>query len=631
MSISPAISPRVLQSSEPQSRPVRQRPWRGALVKLRIPSRFLERMKLHQQTRLLIIAIAVGLVSGLLNVAFRYSVEGVEHLMRSAWGRLWGIDALRLDEILAGGSVLVARFDTAYLLLPLLPISGALLVYLIMRVAPGFEGGYTFPNFLVAVNLRGGIIRLRETFTKVLAAAVTIGSGASAGLEGPVATLGGAAGSSIGRFIQASGARMRLLVACGVAAAIASNFNAPITGVLFAFEIVLLANYELTSFGAIVIASGVGTVVSRWAFGDASAFHPPVFTLQHYWELGLYAALGVLCGVFGGLFIRFFYWVKGRFEAVPGRRFTKLMIGAVSVGIIAIAFPQVMGAGYNVIQASLTAAYPPTFVLGVFLAKAAATALTLGSGMVGGMFGPPLVLGTMLGSGFAGLLQMLFALPIKGAGFAVVGMGGFLTAVTRAPLTSLFLLFELTGSYEVVVPAMFTSIMALVVSGRVSRRSIDGVQLHNMGVEFEEGHDTSVLGSILVRDVMQPGFTVINHRTPFRELIKLFTRTQETYFPVVDDDGRMQGILSFQDVRGVLFEESLANLLVAGELATKDVITLAPQDTLQLAMRRFNLKDITSIPVVDPLDSRKVLGMLRRKDVLDAYNRELLRRDVTAA
>jgi chloride channel protein, CIC family len=598
-------------------------------VKLHIPSRLLERFKLHQQTRILIIAIVIGILSGLLNVGFRYFVEGFGTTMRSLWAQVWGIDTQRLDELLAGGSILVTRFDTDYLLLPLFPLTGALLIWLLWRFFPGFEGGYTFPNFLVAVNLRGGIIRLRATLVRALGAAITIGSGGSAGLEAPVASLGGAAGSAMGRTVQASGSRMRLFVACGVAAAIASNFNAPITGVLFAFEIVLLANYQLTSFGAIVISSGVGTVISRWAFGDTSVFHTPLFELLHYWELGLYALLGIVCGLLGGLFIHFFYWVKGRFDRIPGRELPKLLFGGLAVGAIAIAFPQVMGAGYNVIQASLAAAYTPLFVAGIFLAKAIATSITLGSGMVGGMFGPPLVLGTMVGAGFAGLVRTLTTIPISTAPFAVVGMGAFLAAVTRAPLTSMFLLFELTGSYEVVVPAMFATIVAVVVSRRVSRHSIDGVQLHKMGVHFEEGHDTGILSSLQVRDVMQPGFTVINHRTPFRELAKLFTRTQETYFPVVDDDGRMQGILSFQDVRSVLFEETLANVLVAGELATSDVITLVPTDTLQLALQRFNLKDIDSIPVVDNQDPRKVLGMLRRKDVLDAYNRELLRRDVT--
>ena len=599
-------------------------------MRLHIPSRLLERFKLHQQTRLLIIAIIIGLFSSLLTVAFRYGVEEVAVHVRRLWAGVWGIDTERLDELLAGGAVLVARFDTQFLLLPLLPLTGALVIWLMTRFAPGFVGGYNFPRFLVQVNLHGGIVRLRETIYRSVAAIVTIGSGGSAGVEGPVAALGGAAGSGVGRFIQASGSRMRLLVATGVAAAIAANFNAPITGVLFAFEIVLLGNFALSSFGAIVISAGIGAVVSRWIFGGFPLFFVPEFTLGHPWELGLYAGLGILCGLLGGLFIHFFFWVRGRFDAIPGREMSKLFTGALLVGIIAIGFPQIMGAGYNVIQATLTAVYPVWFLLAVFFAKAVATAITLASGMVGGMFGPPLVLGTMLGAGYASFAQQVWGLPIDIAPYAIVGMAGLLVAVTRAPLTGLFLLFELTGSHSIVVPAMFVTILALVVSTRVATRSIDGEELHRMGVDLEEGRDSSVMSSILVGDVMQRNFTVINRRTPFKELVKLFSRTSETYFPVVDEDGRMQGILSFQDVRGVLFEESLNDVLLAGELATPDVITLHPVDTLQTAMRRFNLKDITSIPVVDPVDHRLVVGMLHRKDVLDAYNREQLRRDVTS-
>lgn len=597
-------------------------------MRFHIPARLLERLKLHQQTRLIIIAITVGLVSGLLNVVFRFMIDGVAYGLRAFWGKLIGIDAGALDELLAGGSVLIARFDPHFLLLPLLPLSGAVVIYLFKRYVPDFEGGYTFPRFLVAVNLRGAVIRLRHSALRAVSAAITIGSGWSAGLEGPVAQLGGTAGSAVGRFIQASGSRMRLLVACGVSAAIASNFNAPIAGVLFAFEIVLLGNYELTSFGAIVISAGMGTVVSRAVFGDAPAFHPPVFEVEHTWELVLFALLGVATGLLGGLFNRFFFWVGDHLSRVKERDALKLFAGGLAVGLIAIAFPQVMGAGYNVIQAALTAAYPPAFVLAVFAAKAVATSVTMGAGMVGGMFGPPLVMGTMVGSGFGSLLQLL-DFPIKVAPYAMLGMAGFLVAVTHAPLTSIFLLFELTGNHEIVIPAFFVTIVSLVVSGRVTPRSLDAEELHRMGVDLEEGRDTAVLTSMTVRDIMQPSFTVINRRTPFRELVKLFSRTQETYFPVVDDDGRMQGILSFQDLRSVLFEESLADLLVAGELATSDVISLTPGDNLHTAMRRFNLKDITSVPVVDANDPKKVLGMLQRKDVLDAYNREVLRREAT--
>lgn len=602
---------------------------RSAFARFHLPAHLLERLKLHQQTRLIIIAITVGLASGLLNVGFRYGVDFVSLGLRRFWGWVAGMSPNSLDELLSGGSVLISRFDAHYLLLPLLPISGALVVLLVKRLAPDFEGGYGFPRFLVSVNLRGGLVQMKHTLLRAVTAAVTIGSGWSAGLEGPVAQLGGTAGSAVGRLIQASGTRMRLLVACGVSAAIAANFNAPIAGVLFAFEIVLLGNYELTSFGAIVISAGMGTVVSRAVFGDNPAFHPPVFVLEHVWELGLFALLGAVCGVFGGLFIRFFFWIGDLFRRVEGREATKLAVGALAVGFMSIAFPQVMGAGYNVIQAALSAAYPPMFVFAVVVAKAAATAITLGAGMVGGMFGPPLVMGTMLGAGFGGLLQQYVDATIKVTPYAMMGMAGVLVAVTHAPLTSIFLIFELTGNHQTVVPAMFVTISALVVSRRISKRSLDGEELHRMGVNLEEGRDVAVLSAITVRDIMQPSFTVVNRRTPFRELLKLFSRTQDTYFPVVDDDGRLQGILSFQDLRGVIFEESLADLLVAGELCTSDVISVVPADTLQYAMRRFNLKDITAIPVVDPNDPKKVLGMLQRKDVLDAYNREVLRREAT--
>lgn len=599
------------------------------MMKLHIPSRLLERLKLHQQTRVIVIAILVGLFASLLTVAFRYGIEGVSWMLQTSLSKVFGVGSENVSGLFAGGIILQQRFEPEALILVLFPVIGAVFVWLLRRYVTGFDAGYGFPRFLMAVNLRGGMVRFRQALTEGVAAVITIGSGASAGIESPIATLGGMAGSTVGRLIQASGMRMRLLVACGVAASIASNFNAPIAGVLFAFEIVLLGSYEVGSFGAVVISAGMGTVVSRWILGDYPAFHPPEFSFQHGWELGLYALLGVLCGILGAGFIRFFFWVKSRFAALPGREATKLLGAATAVGLIAMAFPQVMGSGYNVIQAALSAAYPGPFVAAVFVAKAVATALTVGSGMAGGLFGPPMLMGTMLGAGFGSAMQDFFNLPIKVTPYAMMGMSGLLAAVTHAPLTAIFLLFELTGNYQVVVPAMFVTIIAVAVGSRLTPHSIDGEQLHRLGVNLDEGRDATALSAIGVADVMQTKFTTVNRRMAYEDLVDLFSSTQETYFPVIDDAGDMLGIVSFQDIRTVMSESMGERRLVAGDLATQDIISVTPHDNLQVAMRRFNLKDIASMPVVDPQNARKVLGMLQRKDVLDSYNREVLRREIT--
>ncbi len=555
-------------------------------------------------------AFIVGILAGAANVMFRTAMN-ISH-----------------DLIFIGGSRLLhITDDGAYrALIPLLPITGAVLIIPLSLLFPGEVNGYGFSKFLETVNIRGGVIKVRNIFLKTLAPALTIGTGGSAGVEGPIAFIGGTVGSAIGQLFRASENRMKLLIAAGTAGGIAATFNAPIAGIMFAVEIVLLGNYEISSFSAIVISSGIATVVSRGFYGENPAFQVPQYDLRSPLEIPFYIVFGVLIGVLAVFYIRIFHKTKDEFDAFRLHPQLKPILGAFIVGAIGIFLPQIMGNGYEFIEAALSGKILFPVIAALVLFKIIATSVTLGSGGAGGVFAPALFVGAMAGGSFGHLVHYLFpSSTASPEAYATVGIGAFLAASTHAPLTGIFLLFEMTGNYKIIIPLMFTSIIGTLVAKRLYPDSIDTVELTKRGIKIHAGREVSVMSRIRVREVMDPDFITVPQETLLKDLIDIMIRKDKFYVPVLDDAGDMTGIVSGQDIRPVLFEEKVKNVVTAGEVATESVIVLKPGDDLNIAMNAFSRKDIEEIPVVAEYNPKRVVAMIRRKDLIDAYNREVLK------
>lgn len=576
--------------------------------------RMLERLRAvrpSDETQLILMAVVVGLLSALGFALLRTSVETVEAYF---FGPLYSF--LHLDE---GGLRLLT--------MPLLPILGVALLIPLAIIFPGDVGGYGLPRFLEIVNLRGGVIRARNIFLKIVAPALTIGSGGSAGLEGPIAQLGGAIGSNVGQTLGIGGTKMRVLVGAGVAGGIAAAFNAPIAGVLFAIEIVLLGDFEINHFTPLVIAAGVATVTSRMIFGNALMFEVPRYLLVSYWELFFYAGLGLLVGVSAVIYIKIFYGIWDFFEQLKVGPLLRPMLGALLVGCIGIGFPQIFGTGYHHISEAMRGELPWWLLMALPLFKMIATSITLGSGGAGGIFGPSMFIGVMIGGAYGGIVNHFFpdlAAPV--GAYALVGMGAFLSAAVHAPLTAMFLLFEITNSHEIILPVLFASAMGTVVARVFYRESIDTEALSRRGVALKAGREMTAMNAVSVRDVMREDFTTVPATLQLQALGDMFRTSAWVYFPVLNRDGRMSGIISLNDIRTIILEEELARLVVVGELMTREVITVFPDDTLNRAMEQFGLKDIEQMPVVTRKDPRKVVGMIKRQDVIRAYNESVLDR-----
>jgi len=570
----------------------------------------LSRFRVSENTFMLILAVAIGLLAGFCNYAFRQTIEFIHHLVIVQGSYLMNIS---FDEWSP------TRFGVV-----LFPLVGGLLMIPLRRFFPK-DLSFGFAHFLEKVNLRGGKVPGRTVLTRGLASAITLGTGGSAGQEGPIAQIGGALASSIGEAFRMSGDRLKVLVACGAAGGVAATFNAPIAGVFFAQEIVLLASFELTSFTSIVVASAMATVVSRALLGNHPEFFVPPYLIGHYGELLLYVLLGLLIGVLAPLFTRVFFRIKDMFAALSLPPLYRPLLGGLLVGCIGIVFPQVFGNGYHFIEEVLHGEGLWYLLAALIVLKAVATAITIGSGLPGGVFAPSLYLGAATGGAFGGLIATLFpGLGISPGAYALVGMGAFLSAVTHAPMTAIFLLFEMTASYQVIVPIMLTCVIGTAISRHFKKESIETEELVRAGINLQSGKEQNIMRSLRVGEVMVKNPETVPENMTLRQFTNFVETTRHTNFPLVNRKRELTGIISVQDFMGVVFERDLMDLVVIKELATTNVITVTVEDTLDQAMRKIGYRNIEQLPVVDSQDSKTLVGLVSRRDMVSAYNRALM-------
>ncbi len=576
------------------------------------------------RARLMLVAAAIGVMAGFAIIAFRESVELVKNLILVRGAELLGIRILGLGE---------SGWTWRQALLPLLPMSGLALLIPFSLAFPGEVNGYGLPKFLKRVNLENGVFQARTIVLKIVSSALSIGSGNSAGTEGPIAQIGGALGSQVGQRCRVSGQRMKVYIAAGCAGGIAGIFNAPLAGMFFASEIVLLGTYEIRSFSALAVSSAMATVVSRAWYGEAPAFPIPAYAIVNpLVELPLYTLLAVLVGVAAVAHIRFFYLVRDAFARLRLHPQFKPLLGAFIVGTIAIFFPQIMGDGYEYIAKALDGETLLWRMTVLVVLKSVATAITLGSGGAGGVFAPALFIGATLGGSFGIVVHTLFpqATATPGA-YATVGIGAFLAASTHAPMTAIFLLFEMTGNYLIIIPVMLTVVLGTITAKWLHDDSIDTVELTREGIDIHEGREAAILKSVRVGKAISEDVCFISENANVNQLLELFRDTsRHFYFPVIDHRGLMVGVVSMQDVKTALLlhEQERAGQLV-GTICTREVILLTPDASLYEAMQLFDVKGIEEIPVVESREEPWVLGMLKRQDVISAYNHEMIRRGIS--
>ncbi|QPJ65792.1 MAG: chloride channel protein [Candidatus Nitrohelix vancouverensis] len=579
-----------------------------ASQKYRQKFRQLIRKALLLDPHLLVLAALIGLLAGLASTAFRWMIHFVDSIFSGESLALIGIT----------GSILP-------FVIPLIPMMGGLAIGVICHFFPDAVKENGVHQVMHMVALKNGRIRPRTILSASTTSAITIGSGGSAGREGPTVQIGAAVGSLIGQWLHVSTDRMRVLVGCGAAAGIAASFNAPLAGVLFAMEIIL-GDFTIHTFSPIVIASVIGTVTGRALEGNAVTFEVPFHELVSHTEIIFYLILGLLCGLVASLFSTTYFKSSEFFEErVNIPKILKPALGGLIVGLMSIAVPQVLGNGYDAMGQALNGQMFWGLALALVFLKILATAITLGSGGMGGIFAPSLFIGAMTGSVFGAVIHSISPqFTASPETYAVVGMGAVAGAVMQAPLTNILMLFELTNDYTLILPIMATCIVSTYVFRGRGKISIYIEYLLRKGINIKHGREVSILNAIKVKDVMTKEITTIPEGMTFRRILETVSYSKSLYFPVVNQQGDVTGILSFSDLREVFFEEGLDDLVIASTLATHEVVYLHPNQNLNEAMEQFARLDIEQLPVSPEDNPRKVIGMINRGDVVAAYNREVL-------
>jgi CIC family chloride channel protein len=509
----------------------------------------------------------------------------------------------------------------------LVPLIGGLLVGLLVRAAIGAERHHGVAGIMESVALAGGRLRYQRMPAKTLAAALSIGAGASVGPEDPSVQIGANLGSLAGQWLRLSDERVRTLVAAGAASGIAAAFNAPIAGVFFALEIIL-GELGAGALGTIVLAAVASAVLTQALSGPQPAFVVPAYTIHSVWELPLYVGLGVLAGPVAAAYVRALFVAQDAFHALPIPRWTSPALAGLLVGVAGVFFPQVFGVGYETIGGLLTGApFSVQLLLTLLLLKLALTAISLGGDFRGGTFAPALFLGAMLGGAYGFVAQSLFPqLSIAPQAYAMVGMAAVLAGAVHAPLTAVILLFEMTNDYRIILPVMGAVVVSLFVSQYIQRDSVYVHGLLRKGIRLQRGRDVEVLETLTVGEIMQPVQYALRADDTLAQAAEVFAATRRHGLCVVNEIGELAGIMTVQDLDRAQAETPDPHRRTVWDVCTRNLLVAYPDETIGLALQRISARDLGRLPVVARDDPRRLLGMLRRNDVVRAYNIALARR-----
>ena len=519
-----------------------------------------------------------------------------------------------IDLVASGASLIGDRLDRLWPLVTL-PVGIWVASRLTARFAPEVAG-HGVPQIIAAIAVRGGHIRARVTGLKTIATALTIGSGGSAGREGSIAQIGSSIGSWVARVARLGENDVRVLVAAGAGAGISATFNAPIAGMFFAME-VILREFSLRHVHTVVVASVAGAVVSRTLVGEGLTFQVAPYALEDARQLLLYGLLGLVTVAVAWLFLAALDWFDIRPSRLPS--WSRPLLLALVVALLGVARPEILGSGQafvnEVLRNEIEAAW---WLLGILaVMKAVATAATLGGRGSGGIFMPSLFIGATTGAAFARLVTPLWGWSaIQPGAYALIGMAATFSAVARAPLTSILIVFEITGDYGLVLPLMIATAISTILAGRVRPESAYQAPLNRMGIHPAHGGVTDLLDTISVGEVVNRKVIVVEPDLSLGEVQGLLQRNRLHGVPVVSD-GRLVGLIAESDI---VRAGGPSDQVRAADAMTPNPATVIPETPVSEALERMAALGVGRLPVVDAKDATSLVGIFRREDVITAYH-----------
>ncbi|MGD9332888.1 MAG: chloride channel protein [Desulfobacterales bacterium] len=566
--------------------------------------------------------IIIGLIAGLGSIVFHYlCILGVHWFMDFMAGYV--------PPSPAGEHHLwepTGRPFNRWILLFLPALGGILSGWIVYTFAPEAEGHGT-DAAIDAYHRRGGFMRGRVPIVKTIASAITLSSGGSGGREGPIAQIGAGFGSFLATRLKLSERERRIMMAAGISAGVGSIFRAPMAGALFAAE-VLYRDPEFES--EVIIPAGISSVVAYClfclVFGWGALFETPPFQFQNPLELGPYLLLSLVLVATGIFYVKSFYGITRLFKAIKIPNHLKPAIGGLCTGLIGFFYPQCLAFGYGFAQQALHNELSLKFLLALAIGKVLTTSFSIGSGGSGGVFGPSVVIGGAMG-GAVGIIchEIMPGVVTEPGAFVVVGMAGFFTAVSNTPISTIIFVSEMTDSYQLLLPSLLVCSVAYLASKKwtiYEKQPLNRISSPAHAGEFF----VDILQTFKVKDLMPRlrKVSLIPQDMPFLEFKRYFAKTKQHYFPVMDHNGRLNGIFSSTDIRGVLFSSEIENLVVMKDIATSDIILTDPEEDLNTVLQKFTTKNIDSLPVVERDDHGILIGMLTRRDVISFYNERIL-------
>lgn len=519
----------------------------------------------------------------------------------------------------------------------ILPIIGILLtVFVVKRVLGGtIEKGTS--QILYAVAKKASIIPKKQMYAQIITSSLTVGLGGSAGLESPIVITGAAFGSNYAQTYKLRYKDRTLLIGCGVAAGIAAAFNAPIAGVLFAIE-VLLVDVSISAFTPIMISAATGTLVSIIALDETTLLSFKQQETFDYHNIIYYILLGLLTGLISVYYSRNFQRVEYIFHHLKFSPYKKALFGASILAIMIFIFPALFGEGYESIKTlsendpgqllenTLFSSFRNNswvllmFIGATMMLKVFASAITMGSGGNGGNFAPSLFLGSYVGFFFSKFLNLIGFSELPVSNFTMVGMAGILSGLFHAPLTAIFLIAEITGGYDLMIPLMIVASISFALSKRFEKHSLDVKSLARKGNAFTSNKDTNILSTLDTNSIIQTDYLTLSPNETLEKLVDLISHSNQVIFAVVDEEKRMLGVIHFNDIREIIFNPYRVKYTLVKEIMIKSVEIIYPTDGMETVMNKFEKTKVHFLPVIK---DGKYYGFISKSVALEAYRTKL--------
>jgi len=566
--------------------------------------RLFDLLTFSQERTLSILVVIVGLTTGISAYIFKRLIDGVHHL--------------------CCGSELSTLIFSGQWYRVVLPAAGGLLTGLIIHNFALDAGGHGISRVIYSLKRLGGRIRSRVAVAKSLTSAFTIGTGGSAGPEGPIIQIGASVGSTFGQWFNLPSHYMKTLVAAGAAGGFSAVFNAPIAAVIFSMEI-LLGDFSSQAFSMVVISSVIASVTSHVLLGDEIFLPTPSFGIEHQGELGLYFLLGILSVPLARLFIKTQFFSEElfkRFKKVP--KPLRPMIGGLLVGIFGLFVPMILGSGHHEIMSVVSTGddstrWTFTFLLILGLGKMVSTSVTLGSGGSGGTLTPCLFIGATMGTLFANAARLVFPNIAPSGAYALVGMGTFFAAVVHAPFTAIIMMFEITHDYRIVIPLMFSVTIAMIMSRQIGALGLDALVLLKKGIHLDEVKTHDPLKDVTAGEVMVKDVETVSQTMTMEKLAQFMEHSSHTGFPVVNAKRELQGMIIYSDVHHAIDDGLNPGEVPVKQIMQKKIPTAFTEEDLGTVVKRMQEFDVDRISIVDPDNPKRLIGLITRTNIISAY------------